>query len=44
MIVFGIIYILLGVTFDEADYPGLNFYVAGFIQIFRNSIGDISAP
>lgn len=44
IVVFGIIFILQGVTFDEDDYPGLCPYFAGLIQIFRNSMGDISAP
>jgi hypothetical protein len=41
MLAFGIIYHLLGVTFDDGDYPKLSESFAGMLQIFRNSAGDI---
>ena len=35
---------IFSAKFDEEDYPDLNFFFIMLIQMYRNSIGDISAP
>ena len=41
---FTTIFLHLGVEFSNDDYIGLPKELAFFIQIFRNSIGDITTP
>ena len=41
---FTIIYSILGVEFDKADYADLNMITVVGIQTYRNSIGDIGPP
>jgi hypothetical protein len=42
---FSLMVFVMGGTFDDGDYEGIGFeYLYLFIQIFRNSIGDIAEP
>jgi len=44
IVLFSIIFQSLGIDVDTEDYPHLNKEVVYFIQIFRNSIGDLAVP
>ena len=35
---------MMGANFDGKDYPDLNTIAITLLQMYRNSIGDISAP
>ena len=42
--VFGILNIVAGITFDDGDYPDINFFWFQSITSFRNSLGDLQSP
>ena len=39
-----VLFTVVGAEFDTEEYPNLPFQLAYFIQVFRNSIGDIAPP
>ena len=41
---FAVMLNMLEVEFSDDDYPNLNTFMRTLIQIWRNSVGDISAP
>ena len=41
---FTILYYHTAIEFDDEDYTGLSRFLIIFIQVFRNSIGDIAVP
>lgn len=41
---FTIIYLIIGLEVDEGDYKNMNRFFRTFIQVYRNSIGDLSPP
>ena len=44
--IFSLEYQILGaeLTNQEEEYPELNDFLANFIQVFRNSLGDLQVP
>lgn len=41
---FGLQYLVIGLEISTLEYPGIGFITRSFIQAWRNSIGDMSAP
>ena len=41
---FAILFNQFGVIPNLDDYPGCHYYASLYIMVYRNSIGDISAP
>ena len=44
IVIFAAIFQILGIQFDEADYPFLDTFTKYLLYSYRNSIGDISPP
>ena len=44
ILVYAMMLDMMDANFDDGDYPDLNTIAITLLQMYRNSIGDISAP
>lgn len=44
ILTFSFLFTIVGAEFSSEDYPGLGSQMIYFIQIFRNSMGDLAVP